>query len=113
LATMVKIGIIRCEGTLEQCPGTGCFKTIREKSGQFQEYSDQEIELIGMATCGGCPGRDAVRVAQDMVRRGAEVIYLATCVVKPVPTPPACDHPEEIAQAIRDKTGVKVVMGTH
>jgi predicted metal-binding protein len=81
---MVKIGIIRCDGTLKQCPGTGCFKTIREKSGQFQEYSDQEIELIGMATCGGCPGRDAVRVAQDMVRRGAEVIYLATCVVKPV-----------------------------
>jgi predicted metal-binding protein len=77
------------------------------------EDREMLVGIIGMADCGGCPGRNAVRVAQDMVKRGAEVVYLATCVVKPMPTPPACDHPDEIAQAIRDKTGGKVVMGTY
>ncbi len=110
---MVKVGIIRCQGTLRECPGTGCFKAIREKGGKFSGYSDQDIEIVGVADCGGCPGRGAAGVAANMVKRGADVIYLATCMVKPIPTPPACDHPEEIAQAIRDKTGVKVVMGTH
>ncbi|HWQ18729.1 MAG TPA: CGGC domain-containing protein [Methanotrichaceae archaeon] len=110
---MVKIGIIRCEGTMNACPGTGCFKSIREKSGQFKEYPDQDVEIIGVSDCGGCPGRDAARAASEMVRRGAEVIFLSTCMTKPVPTPPGCEHPDQIAQAIRDKTGVRVVMGTH
>jgi len=91
---MVKVGIIRCAGTHQEYPGTGCFKTTRGTGGKFSEYSDQDIEIIDMADYGDCPGRDAARVAANMVKTGAYVIYPAT-------------------RAIMDRTGVKVVMGTH
>jgi predicted metal-binding protein len=48
-----------------------------------------------------------------MVRRGAEVIFLGTCMIKPIPSEPVCKYSAEIAEAIRKKTGVDVVMGTH
>jgi predicted metal-binding protein len=107
------VGIIRCAGTLQECPGTGCFKTIRGTGGKFSEYSDQDIEIIGMADCGGCPCREAASVAVNMIKKGAEVIYPATCIVSPYLHPPTCNHSEEIAQAIRDRTRVKAVMGIH
>ena len=110
---MVKVGLVRCEGAMRICPGTSCFRAIREKTGSFAQYSDEEIESIGMAPCGGCPGRDAVRQAAEMVRRGAEVIFLGTCMIKPIPSEPVCKYSAEIADAIRKKTGVDVVMGTH
>jgi hypothetical protein len=71
LLFMVKVGIIRCAGTHQEYPGTGCFKTTRGTGGKFSEYSDQDIEIIGMADCGGCPGRDAASVAANMVKKGA------------------------------------------
>jgi predicted metal-binding protein len=110
---MVKVGLIRCAGTLPEYPGTGCFKTTRGTGGKFSEYSDQDIEIIGMADCGGCPGRNATSGAANMVKKGAQVIYPATRAVKPISNPSACDHPEETARAIRDRTGVKEVMETH
>lgn len=110
---MVKVGIVRCEGAMRICPGTSCFRAIREKTGNFAPYSDEEIEIIGMVPCGGCPGRDAVRQSVEMVRRGAEVIFLGTCMIKPIPSEPVCRYSEEIAGAIRKKTGVEVIMGTH
>jgi predicted metal-binding protein len=66
-----------------------------------------------MVDCGGSLGREAASVAANLVKKCVEVVYLATCAVKPIPNPPACDHPEEIAQAIMDRTWVKLVMGTH
>jgi len=110
---LTKIGLIRCESAMRICPGTSCFKAIRERSGNFVPYSGEEIEIIGMTPCGGCPGRDAVRQAKEMVRRGAEVIFLCTCMIKPIPSEPVCRYSEEIAGAIRKNAGVEVVMGTH
>lgn len=110
---MVKVGLIRCESAMRICPGTSCFRAIKERKGSFAPYSDEEIEIIGMAPCGGCPGRDAVRQAAEMVRRDAEVIFLGTCMVKPIPSAPTCVYSEDIAEAIRKKVDVEVVMGTH
>lgn len=50
----MKIGIIRCMQTEDYCPGTADFKAIKEKSGVFSDI-DEEIEIIGFISCGGCP----------------------------------------------------------
>ena len=47
-----------------------------------------------------------------MIRRGAEVIIICTCLIKPIPHPPKCAYVDEIADAI-SALGVRVVMGTH
>ena len=31
----MKVGIIRCMQTEDYCPGTGCFKAVREHGGAF------------------------------------------------------------------------------
>ncbi|HEY5556949.1 CGGC domain-containing protein, partial [Acetobacterium sp.] len=50
----MKVGIIRCMQTEDYCPGTTDFKMIKNRQGAFEEVSE-EIEIIGMISCGGCP----------------------------------------------------------
>lgn len=79
---MTKIAIIRCEEKSKTCPGTTCFKVIREKSAAFAKYGD-EIEIVGFDTCGGCglgkPDK-ILQKAEALKQRGAEVIHISTCM---------------------------------
>jgi predicted metal-binding protein len=54
----MNIGIIRCMQTEDYCPGSTDFRMIREKKGAF-EVVDEEINIIGFVSCGGCPGKKA------------------------------------------------------
>lgn len=65
----MKVGLLRCMQTEDACPATTDFRIMREKSGVFEGVTE-EIELIGINSCGGCPGKKAVFRAQEMVRRG-------------------------------------------
>ena len=55
----MKLGIIRCQQTEDYCPGSGCFKAVGNRKGAFAE-ANEDIEIIGFANCGGCPGKKAV-----------------------------------------------------
>ena len=79
----MKLGIIRCMQTEDFCPGTGDFKAIRNKTGVFADVKE-EIELVGFANCGGCPGKRAVLRARELVKRGADTIAFASCIQKKV-----------------------------
>jgi predicted metal-binding protein len=84
---MTKIAIIRCEEKSKICPGTTCFKVMREKTAAFEKYGDQ-IEIIGFDTCGGCGLGKTDKIAakvQDLKQRGAEVIHISSCVKKLCP----------------------------
>lgn len=52
----MKIGIIRCMQTEDMCPATTDLKYAREKKGAF-EGIEGDIEIIGINSCGGCPGK--------------------------------------------------------
>jgi len=80
----MKVAIIRCQQTEDACPATTDFKVIREKSGAFADIAE-DIELVGINSCGGCPGKKAVFRAQEMVRRGADTIAFASCIAKGTP----------------------------
>lgn len=54
----MKVGLIRCMQTEDICSATVCLKAIREKSGAFQ--TDEQVDLLGISACGGCPGKRAV-----------------------------------------------------
>ena len=47
----MKLGIIRCLQTEDFCPGTGCFRALREKNGALADI-EEEIEIIGFIDCG-------------------------------------------------------------
>ena len=105
-----KIGIIICD-RYKTCAGGKCFKAMNNRDGAFDIYSKEEdVELVGYTTCGGCPGGNIEYAPEEMKKNGAEVIHLATGFV--VGYPP-CPYIEDFQKFIPEKYGMKVVVGTH
>jgi predicted metal-binding protein len=103
----MKLGLIRCLQTEDMCPATTDLKFSKAKKGAFEGISE-DIELIGITTCGGCPGKKAVPRAAEMVERGADAIALASCITKGNPIGFACPHASVMKEAITKKVGGKV-----
>jgi predicted metal-binding protein len=110
----MKVGLIRCMQTEDMCPGTTDFKVMKEKKGAFTGV-EGEIELIGVNTCGGCPGKKAVTRAAEMVRRGADTIVFASCITKGTPIGFPCPHAQAMRDAIARNLGnaIKIIDYTH
>jgi predicted metal-binding protein len=106
---MKKVGIIICD-RYNSCAGGKCLRAMRKREGAFERYRDEEIELVGFATCGGCPGGNVENAPAEMMRNGADVIHLATGFL--VGYPP-CPHLDDLARYIRTEYGLEVVLGTH
>ena len=105
-----KIGIIICD-RYKTCAGGKCFRAMNNREGAFDIYSkDEDVELVGYTTCGGCPGGNIEYAPEEMKKNGAEVIHLATGLV--VGYPP-CPYLENFQKFIPEKYGMKVVVGTH
>jgi predicted metal-binding protein len=100
--------------TEDMCPATTCFKVMNTNKLAF-EGVDEDIEVIGVNTCGGCPGKKAVTRAAEMVKRGADTIVLASCITKGNPIGFACPHAEQMKKAIVKKVGdsIKIIDYTH
>ena len=106
---MTKIGIIICD-RYSNCAGGKCFRSLRERVGAFKRYEDEEVEVVGYTTCGGCPGGNIETAPEEMKENGAEVIHLATGLLVGYPPCPYIDH---FKNFIEDKFGLEVVLGTH
>jgi predicted metal-binding protein len=95
---MKKVGIIRCQQTEDLCPGTTDFKVAAAGKLAFEPLG--ACEIIGFVSCGGCPGKRAVPRAKMLRSRGAEVIFLASCIRKGNPIGMPCPHYKAIKTAI-------------
>lgn len=106
----IKIGIIICD-RYKSCAGGKCFRALRERVGGFNIYSkDDNVEVVGFTSCGGCPGGNIEYAPEEMKKNGAEVIHLATGFV--VGYPP-CPYISYFKRFIEEKYDLKVVIGTH
>ena len=103
---MKKIGIIRCRQTEDLCPATTCIRVAITGKAAFENIGESEI--IGIVSCGGCPGKRAVARAQMLVSRGAEIIALSSCMSKGGPIGFPCPHFELIKSAIQRKLGTDI-----
>ncbi len=106
---MKKIGIIICD-RYHTCAGGKCFRSLRNREGAFALYRDEEVELVGYTTCGGCPGGNVEYSPEEMIKNGADVIHLATGLI--VGYPP-CPRISAFLDFIQAKYGLDVVAGTH
>lgn len=95
--------------TEDMCPGTTDFKVMKTKKCAF-EGVEEEIEIIGFNTCGGCPGKKAVTRATEMVKRGADTIVLASCITRGNPIGFACPYAEKMKEAIVKALGDRVTI---
>ncbi len=110
MAKKTKIGIIICD-RYRDCGGGKCMRSLNNREGAFDIYGDdEELELVGYTTCGGCPGGNIEYVPEEMAKNGAGVIHLATGFLVGYPPCPYIDHFKSL---IEEKFGLKVVLGTH
>ena len=73
-----------------------------------------DIELVGFANCGGCPGKRAGSRARLLQARGAEAVFMASCIGKGLPLNFPCPHAEKMKELIEKSVpGVKVFDYTH
>ena len=105
-----KIGIIICD-RYRDCAGGKCFRSMKNREGAFSIYGkDEDIEIVGYTSCGGCPGGNIEYTPEEMIKNGVDVIHLATGMV--VGYPP-CHRIDHFKRFIQEKYGVNVVVGTH
>ncbi|MEJ2543990.1 MAG: CGGC domain-containing protein [Calditrichaceae bacterium] len=109
MAEKIKIGIIICD-RYRECAGGKCFRALKNREGAFERYKEQEVEIVGYTTCGGCPGGNVEYAPAEMQKNGAEVIHFATGFV--VGYPP-CPYVEHFCNFIETQYGMKVIVGTH
>jgi len=106
---MKKLSIIICD-RYHTCAGGKCLRALKNREGAFALYQDEEVELVGYTTCGGCPGGNVEYAPAEMKKNGAEVVHLATGLV--VGYPP-CPRLQAFTKFIPEKYGLEVVVGTH
>lgn len=105
-----KIGIIICD-RYRGCAGGKCFRALKNREGAFDIYSaDEDVEIVGYTSCGGCPGGNIEYAPEEIKKNGAEVIHFATGTVVGYPPCPYINHFQKF---IKEKYDMKVVVGTH
>ena len=105
----IKIGIIICD-RYSSCAGGKCFRSLEERVGVFKRYENDEVEIAGFTSCGGCPGGNIEYSPEEMKNNGVDVIHLATGMI--VGYPP-CPRTQFFKEYIEKKFGIDVVIGTH
>lgn len=108
----MKVGLIRCMQTEDMCPASTDFKVMKDKKSAFEGVTE-EIEVIGLNTCGGCPGKKILTRAAEMIKRGADTIVLASCITRGNPIGFACPHADEIKELLTGKLGSQIRLIDH
>ena len=100
--------------TEDYCPWTADFKAIREKTGAF-EGVEEEVEIVGFISCGGCPAKKAVLRAREMVKRGADTIVFDSCVQKGTPIGYPCPFAKKMKELVQAEcgSGIRILDYTH
>ncbi len=109
----MKVGIIRCQQTEDMCPGSTDFSMATQGKGAFAATGVADI--VGFVSCGGCPGKKAVTRAKMMVDRGADAIFLASCIGKGTPLGFPCPNFAMMKEAIAKTLGrnIRLIDWTH
>ena len=111
---MKKVAIVGCGAYMDT--GYGCAAEWRcLKAAALGEGSyDEPCQVVGFLAC-ECPGRSVVPnmgMAMKLSEIKPDAIYLSTCLVNANPKCPYAT-PEELAEILKEKTGIDVKLGTH
>ena len=109
----MKVGIIRCQQTEIYCPATTCLSIAAKGEGDFAETG--QVEVIGVNSCGGCPGKQVHARAMEMKKRGAEKIVLASCIFKGSPGAMEfpCPFANKLKKLVEEKAQISTIDWTH
>jgi predicted metal-binding protein len=109
-----KIGILTCSNTTRvlDCPVSACLKDMHEHKGEFARYKGQDVELVGVISCNGCPtikGEEVILPkVEALLHYGANRIHLTYCMST------LCPFARKYINVIKAKfPSLDVIEGTH
>ena len=94
----MKVAMIRCLKAEEECIAKPCLDLIKERQNQFSDID--EIELVGLITCGGCPGKKISLRVKSLLEEGADKVVLTSCMTKGTCRDELCPHLEAIKESV-------------
>ena len=111
---MERVLIIGCQRSMDViCIGCSrCLVAFDRREGEFSRYNGQEVTLMGLTSCGDCPGSKLIPRLAMMELVNAPLseeptkIHLAPCLVN-------CEHCESMLDKIKERCNVEIVKGTH
>ncbi len=111
---MKKVVIVACGAYMDTgygCPGEWrCLKAASMGDGYF----DEESQVVAFIKC-ICPGRTILsNTGMTLKALGLkpDAIHLSSCLVNAWPGCPYMNV-DELAEKLEEKTGIKVIKGTH
>jgi len=112
---MEKILIIGCKNTMDDvCIGCSrCLVAFNRREGAFERYKGKEAEVMGILSCGGCPGAGIVTRLMQVklwnmpLDEKPTAVHIGPCIGD------HCPEADTIITKIQVKSGVPVVEGTH
>jgi predicted metal-binding protein len=89
---------------------------MAEKNGEFAKHD--EIKLVAMKDCGGCPGLAVPRVkllteVTGNLERPVDTVHLGTCMKLAMETAACPIDYDDLKVLLEKKFGLDVVLGTH
>jgi predicted metal-binding protein len=112
---MEKILIVGCQKTMNEiCIACSrCTVACNRKEGEFARYKDSDVQLLGILSCGGCPGAAAsVRLTQFKLwnapmKELPTKVHIGNCLAN------LCPNRSTLLPMIQSLVGVEVIVGTH
>ncbi len=112
---MEKILIIGCKRAMnEVCIACSrCLVGFNRREGEFSRYKDQDVELMGLLSCGDCPGAAMVTRMTQLKLWNAPMeekvtkVHVAPCILD------HCPYKDTLLAKIKAKSEVEVIEGTH
>ena len=111
---MEKILVLGCNKIMDKlCIGCSrCLVSFNRYEGEFSRYKEKGAELIGLASCGECPGNTlnarmaVMKLWNAPLGEEPTKIHVAPCLMH-------CPHSESIIDNLQTKVGIEIVRGTH
>lgn len=112
---MARIGIITCSNVTQEwgCVSNSCLEELKERKGFFGDYpANENLDLIGIINCSGCPSVSApqkiLRRVRPFIELQVDSIHLSTCLSA------LCPFKQKYEQVIKEAyPEIKVIIGTH
>jgi predicted metal-binding protein len=110
----IKVGILTCSNMTRvlDCPTGACIRDMYERKGAFGVYQDRDVQLVGTASCNGCPTRAASATilpkVEGLTFYGAQRIHLSYCMMV------LCPFVKQYIKAIENHfPDLEVIQGSH
>ena len=111
---MARIGILTCSNCTQElnCASAVCLGDMRKKKGFFDRYQDQEVTLMGMISCAGCPTSAApekiLRRVRALIDFKIDALHLSYCITE------LCPFMKKYIEVIKKEyPEIEIIEGTH